>query len=114
MSKMGYQFDEKSLEEDILRYFNFGCHIKRLVVKTTKQGNVQINRVIRYLAKVVEYSPEGNRMVFEQKYKNGKFTYSTGNLSDQFYEKLAENDMNYKLPDFKDEVAVKKDLIISR
>ncbi|AFU17058.1 type II/IV secretion system protein (plasmid) [Bacillus thuringiensis MC28] len=114
MSKMGYQFDEKSLEEDILRYFNFGCHIKRLVVKTTKQGNVQINRVIRYLAKVVEYSPEGNRTVFEQKYKNGKFTYSTGSLSNQFYEKLAENDMNYTLPDFKDEVAVKKGLVISR
>ncbi|PEU93951.1 MULTISPECIES: CpaF/VirB11 family protein [Bacillus] len=114
MSKMGYQFDEKSFEEDILRYFNFGCHIKRLVVKTTKQGNVKINRVIRYLAKVVEYSPEGSRMVFEQKYQNGKFTYSTGSLSDQFYEKLAENDITYKLPDFKDVVAVKQGLIISR
>lgn len=114
MSKMGYQFDEKSFEEDILRYFNFGCHIKRLVVKTTKQGNVKINRVIRYLAKVVEYLPEGSRMVFEQKYQNGKFTYSTGSLSDQFYEKLAENDITYKLPDFKDVVAVKQGLIISR
>ncbi|MCO4220416.1 MULTISPECIES: CpaF/VirB11 family protein [Bacillus] len=114
MSKMGYQFDEKSFEEDILRYFNFGCHIKRLVVKTTNQGNVKINRVIRYLAKVVEYLPEGSRMVFEQKYQNGKFTYSTGGLSDQFYEKLAENDITYKLPDFKDVVAVKQGLIISR
>ncbi|MFA2561983.1 CpaF/VirB11 family protein [Bacillus cereus] len=114
MAKMGYQFDEKALEEDIMRYFNFGCHIKRLVVKTTKQGNVRINRVIRYLAKVVEYSPEGNRMVFEQKYQNGKFTYSTGSLSQEFYEKLAEADLKYKLPAFKDEVAIKKDLIISR
>lgn len=33
MSKIGYQVDEKSLEEDIMRYFGFGCHIKRVVIK---------------------------------------------------------------------------------
>ncbi|QUW39853.1 ATPase, T2SS/T4P/T4SS family [Bacillus cereus] len=114
MSKIGYQVDEKSLEEDILRYFGFGCHIKRVVIKTTGENGVKINRVIRYLAKVVEYSHEGCRMVFEQKYKNGKFTYSTGSLSEEFYERLAEADLNYKLPQHTDVLAVKEGLVARR
>ncbi|MBH0357735.1 CpaF/VirB11 family protein [Bacillus toyonensis] len=114
MSKMGYQVDEKSLEEDIMRYFNFGFHIKRVVVKTTDTSGNQIKRIIRYLAKIVEYSVEGCEMVFEQKYRNGKFTYSTGTLSEEFYDKLAEIDLSYELPKYKDEVAVKKGLVISK
>ncbi|MDX5828881.1 ATPase, T2SS/T4P/T4SS family [Bacillus cereus group sp. BfR-BA-02147] len=114
MSKIGYQVDEKSLEEDIMRYFNFGFHIKRIVVKTRDKEGKQINRVIRYLAKIVEYSVEGCQMVFEQKYRNGKFTFSSGELSDEFYEKLAEVDLSYELPKHTDETAFKKDLVISR
>lgn len=114
MSKIGYQVDEKSLEEDILRYFGFGCHIKRVVIKTSGENGVKINRVIRYLAKVVEYSHEGCRMVFEQKYKNGKFTYSTGSLSEEFYERLAEADLNYELPQHTDVLAVKDGLVVRR
>lgn len=114
MSKIGYQVDEKSLEEDIMRYFNFGFHIKRIVVKTRDKEGKLINRVIRYLAKIVEYSVEGCQMVFEQKYRNGKFTFSTGELSDEFYEKLAEVDLSYELPKHTDETAFKKDLVISR
>ncbi|MCU5725160.1 CpaF/VirB11 family protein [Bacillus toyonensis] len=114
MSKMGYQVDEKSLEEDIMRYFNFGFHIKRVVVKTTDTSGNQIKRIIRYLAKIVEYSVEGCEMVFEQKYRNGKFTYSTGTLSEEFYDKLAEIDLSYELPKYTDEVAVKKGLVISK
>lgn len=114
MSKIGYQVDEKSLEEDIMRYFGFGCHIKRLVIKTTNDKGVKINRVIRYLSKVVEYSPEGCRMVFEQKYKNGQFTYSTGSLSEEFYERLAEADLKYELPKHTDVLDLKKDLVVTR
>ncbi|OWT48445.1 ATPase, T2SS/T4P/T4SS family [Bacillus sp. K2I17] len=114
MSKIGYQVDEKSLEEDIMRYFGFGCHIKRVVIKTTVKNNVQVNRVIRYLSKVVQYSPEGCRMVFEQKYQNGKFTYSTGSLSEEFYERLAEADLSYELPEYTNELAVKKDVVVTR
>jgi pilus assembly protein CpaF len=114
MSKIGYQVDEKSLEEDIMRYFNFGFHIKRIVVKTRDKEGKLINRVIRYLAKIVEYSVEGCQMVFEQKYRNGKFTFSTGELSDEFHEKLAEVDLSYELPKYTDEIAFKKDLVISR
>lgn len=114
MSKIGYQVDEKSLEEDIMRYFNFGFHIKRVVVKTTDTNGKQIKRVIRYLAKIVEYSVEGCEMVFEQKYRHGKFTYSTGTLSEEFYDKLAEIDLSYELPKHTDEVAIKKGLVISR
>nr|WP_257143224.1 ATPase, T2SS/T4P/T4SS family [Bacillus wiedmannii] len=114
MSKIGYQVDEKSLEEDIMRYFNFGFHIKRVVVKTTDTSGNQIKRVIRYLAKIVEYSVEGCEMVFEQKYRHGKFTFSTGTLSEEFYDKLAEIDLSYELPKHTDEVAVKKGLVISR
>ncbi|SEG78295.1 ATPase, T2SS/T4P/T4SS family [Bacillus sp. ok061] len=114
MSKIGYQVDEKSLEEDIMRYFGFGCHIKRLVIKTTNDNGVKINRVIRYLSKVVEYSPEGCRMVFEQKYKNGQFTYSTGSLSEEFYERLAEADLKYELPKHTDVLDLKKGLVVTR
>ncbi|MEC3226210.1 CpaF/VirB11 family protein [Bacillus thuringiensis] len=114
MSKIGYQVDEKSLEEDIKRYFDFGFHIKRVVVKTTNSNKVKINRVLRYLSKVVQYSSEGCRMVFEQKYQNGKFIYSTGSLSGEFYERLAEADLSYKLPKFTDEVDLKNGLVISR
>jgi pilus assembly protein CpaF len=114
MSKIGYQVDEKSLEEDIMRYFGFGCHIKRLVIKTTGENNVKINRVIRYLSKVVQYSSEGCRMVFEQKYQNGKFTYSTGTLSEEFYERLAEADLSYELPKYTDVLAVKQGLVVTR
>lgn len=114
MSKIGYQLDEKSFEEDIMRYFHFGFHIKRIVVKTTNEKNVKVNRVLRYLSKIVEYSPEGCKMVFEQKYKNGKFTYSTGSLSEEFHEHLAEADLSYQLPHFTNELAVKPGLIIAR
>nr|WP_257131300.1 ATPase, T2SS/T4P/T4SS family [Bacillus wiedmannii] len=114
MSKIGYQVDEKSLEEDIMRYFNFGFHIKRVVVKATDTNGNPIKRVIRFLAKIVEYSVEGCQMVFEQKYRHGKFTFSTGELSQEFHEKLAEIDLNYKLPNYTDEVAFKKNLVISR
>ncbi|OTX54239.1 hypothetical protein BK723_10990 [Bacillus thuringiensis serovar pondicheriensis] len=114
MSKIGYQVDEKSLEEDIMRYFGFGCHIKRVVIKTTGENGVKINRVIRYLSKVVEYSHEGCKMVFEQKYSNGKFTYSTGSLSEGFYERLAEADLKYDLPKYTDVLAVKEGLVATR
>lgn len=114
MSKIGYQVDEKSLEEDIMRYFDFGFHIKRIVVKTTNSDSMKINRVIRYLSKVVQYSSEGCRMVFEQKYQNGKFIYSTGSLSGEFYERLAEADLDYELPKFTDEIAIKKGLVVTR
>ncbi|MEB9506458.1 CpaF/VirB11 family protein [Bacillus anthracis] len=114
MSKIGYQVDEKSLEEDIMRYFDFGFHIKRIVVKTTNSDRVKINRVIRYLSKVVQYSSEGCRMVFEQKYQNGKFVYSTGSLSEEFYERLAEADLSYELPKFTDEIAIKEGLVVTR
>lgn len=114
MSKIGYQVDEKSLEEDIMRYFNFGFHIKRVVVKTRDNDGKPIKRVIRFLAKIVEYSIDGCQMVFEQKYRNGKFTFSTGELSEEFYDKLAEVDLSYKLPKYMDEIANKKGLVISR
>lgn len=114
MSKIGYQVDEKSFEEDIMRYFHFGFHIKRIVVKTTNENHVKVNRVLRYLSKIVEYSPEGCQMVFEQKYKNGKFTYSTGSLSEGFHEHLAEADLSYQLPKFTDELAMKPGLIVTR
>ncbi|MEC2256278.1 ATPase, T2SS/T4P/T4SS family [Bacillus cereus] len=114
MSKIGYQVDEKSLEEDIMRYFNFGFHIKRVVVKATDKNGKPIKRVIRYLAKIVEYSVEGCQMVFEQKYRHGKFTFSTGALSEEFYDKLAEIDLSYELPNYTDEIAFKKNLVISR
>ncbi|HFJ9454054.1 TPA: ATPase, T2SS/T4P/T4SS family [Bacillus tropicus] len=114
MSKIGYQVDEKSLEEDIMRYFNFGFHIKRVVVKTRDNDGKPIKRVIRFLAKIVEYSIDGCQMVFEQKYRNGKFTFSTGKLSEEFYDKLAEVDLNYELPKYTDELANKKGLVIIR
>ncbi|MRU02790.1 hypothetical protein EKU33_28725, partial [Bacillus anthracis] len=60
------------------------------------------------------YSVEGCQMVFEQKYRNGKFTFSTGTLSEEFHDKLAEIDLSYELPKYTDEVAFKKGLIISR
>ncbi|PET15105.1 hypothetical protein CN513_20505 [Bacillus cereus] len=114
MSKIGYQVDEKSLEEDIMRYFNFGFHIKRVVVKTVDAKGKQIKRVIRYLAKIVEYSIEGCQMVFEQKYRNGRFTFSTGELSEEFHDKLAEIDLSYELPKYTDELANKEGLVICR
>jgi len=107
MSKIGYQIDEKSLEEDIMRYFNFGVHIKRAVIKTYENNRIRQIKVIRYLSKVVEFTQEGTHMVFEQKYRHGKFTYSTGRLSDEFYETLAEVNLNYTLPSYEDQVAIK-------
>nr|WP_195366192.1 CpaF/VirB11 family protein [[Eubacterium] tenue] len=88
MAKQGYQVDEKSLKEDIYRYFNFGIHIKK------KRIN---GKTVRYLSEIVEYlEGEKTNTVFEMKVKGDKFEPQIGVLSDDFKNKLIEIGSDYE------------------
>lgn len=79
MAKMGYEFSEESLTEDILRYFNFGIHLERTEYK---------GHVVRYLQEVVEFTPDGINTIFKQRFLDGKYMFETFELSDDFKEDL--------------------------
>lgn len=81
MAKMGYQLSEDALVDDIQRYFHFGAHIKK----------VRYNgKVIRYLAEVIEFNPEGNTTLFKQRFVDGVYYFETGVLSQDFQERMEE------------------------
>lgn len=64
MCASGYNINETAVEEDINRYFDFGVHIKKVVIN---------GKVIRYLNEIVEFSDTGTTTVFKQKLINGEF-----------------------------------------
>lgn len=79
MAKMGYDFEEASLIDDIMRYFNFGIHIERVEYE---------GQVVRYLQEVVEFTPDGAKTIFKQRFLNGVYHFETFELSDDFKEDL--------------------------
>lgn len=65
MSKAGgYEFSEENLTEDILRYFDFGVHIKRAYYG---------HKVYRYLSEIVAFDPVESKTIFEQKFIGGEY-----------------------------------------
>ena len=90
MSKMGYQFDESGLDDDIRRYFNFGVHIKKIKYD---------GKIIRYLSEIVEFSPKGEISVFKQRLVDGVFHYDIGQVSASFKEVLEDEGLSLDLPD---------------
>ncbi|WP_079707728.1 ATPase, T2SS/T4P/T4SS family [Paraliobacillus ryukyuensis] len=86
MAKMGYQFDEKMFLEDIYSYSHLGWHNK--ISKRTGK---------RYLSEVVEYHSDfTTTTVFKQvETKNGLVDY-VGKLSDEFFDRLEEFDIEYE------------------
>ncbi len=101
MSSMGYSVNEKSVEEDILTYFDFGIHIKTLKVPIDREKN--LFRIVRYLSEVVEYSTEGIKTLFKQTYYYGKFYVTTGELSEGFKERMGEKFVNFDFPVMKNQ-----------
>lgn len=88
MAQQGYQVNEKSLKDDIYRYFDFGVHIK------SKKIN---GKTVRYLSEIVEYIEGGEaNTVFEMKVRGDKFEPQIGVLSDDFKDKLIEFGSDYK------------------
>lgn len=89
MAKMGYQVEERQLEEDFKRYLDLGVHIKRVKYD---------GKVVRYLSEIVEFNVEGNIKVFQQKFKDGRFIVDTGDISDSLKERLDELSININYP----------------
>lgn len=88
MAKMGYQVDEKSLKEDIYRYFQFGVHIKK------KRIN---GKMVRYLSEVVEYLEGGKiNKIFEAQEINDEFIYKSYDYSEDFAKRLLEHGSKYQ------------------
>lgn len=81
MAKMGYDFSEEVLANDIRTYFNFGIHIKKVKYN---------DMVIRYLHEIVEFDPKGDRTVFKQRFIDGVFYYETYELSRSFKASMEE------------------------
>lgn len=95
MAKMGYQFSEETLTEDIRRYFHFGIHIKKAKYK---------NHIIRYLAEVIAFNPAGDKTVFKQRFVDGVFYFETYDLPDEFKEAMEEASVTLDYPsNFKSE-----------
>lgn len=93
MCASGYNINETAVEEDINRYFDFGVHIKKVVIN---------NKVIRYLNEIVEFSADGATTVFKQKFINGNFVRENGTLSDDFKERMAEKFITFEFPEDKE------------
>ncbi|HAZ0888593.1 TPA: Flp pilus assembly complex ATPase component [Enterococcus faecium] len=92
MCASGYNINETAVEEDINRYFDFGVHIKKVVIN---------GKVIRYLNEIVEFSDTGTTTVFKQKLINGEFIRENGALSDDFKERMAEKFISFEFPEDK-------------
>lgn len=90
MAKMGYDFDESSLIDDIMRYFDFGIHLERIEYK---------GQVIRYLQEVVEFTPDGAQTIFKQRFLNGVYHFETFELSKEFKENLEDVDFKLDFPE---------------
>lgn len=90
MSKMGYQIDEESLNQDIVNHLNFAMHIKRVVYK---------GKVLRYLAEIVEYSDEGINTIFKQRHLNGKYHVETGTISQELKDRFEEENILFDFPE---------------
>jgi pilus assembly protein CpaF len=97
-----YQISESMLEHDILENFDFGIHIRRVNYK---------GRTLRYLAEILEFSPEGNKMLFKQEFKRGVFTITCGEhqLSEKMQWRMAERSIDdFAFPVFTNNVIEKK------
>lgn len=92
MSKMGYSVSEEALEADIRRYFDFGVHINRVEYN---------DHIIRYLAEMVEFNEHEDRIIFKQRFVDGKFICETGCLSDEIKERLEDECIEYVFPENK-------------
>ena len=90
MAKMGYTFDEDSLTESILRYFDFGIHIKRIKYK---------GRVVRYLNEIVAFGVDKTRTVFRQRFVDGVFYVETFELPQSFKDKMEEYMVDLDFPE---------------
>lgn len=101
MCNSKYSINEEAVSEDVLTYFDFGVHIKtvRLVVDEKKN----IFKIIRYLSEIVEFSPNGSRSIFKQKFAHGHFYVTTGILSEKFQERMAEKFLSFEFPEMQDE-----------
>lgn len=105
MSKMGYQFDERALMEDIRRYFHFGLHIKKTKWK---------NRVVRYLSEIIWFDVDKDIHVFKQRFVNGIFRYEVGSLPEEFLMMMEESgltseDLRFPPSGFRGEMALDKE-----
>lgn len=89
MAKMGYQLDESALLDDIRRYFDFGLHIKKI------RHN---GRVIRYLAEILAFDPEGDKTVFKQRFVNDVFEYETFDLPQSLLDTMEELSITVNFP----------------
>lgn len=90
MAKMGYEVSEEALLDDIRRYFHFGAHIRK----------VRYNgKVIRYLAEVVEFTPEKTHSIFKQRFVDGVYYYETTELSQEFRERMEEVMVTVEFPE---------------
>lgn len=101
MCSTGFSIDEAALEEDIYNYFDFGVHIKKVVIN---------GKVIRYLNEIVEYSLNGAHTVFRQVYINNTFKREFGDFSDSFKERMAEKSLKFVFPKEKSSGEVSDDL----
>lgn len=99
MAKMGYTVTD-DLESDIRRYFDLGVHIER------EEYN---NKVIRYLAEVIEFNEEKSIPIFEQRFVKGKFEIKTGTMSDKLKKRLEKAGIELKLPENKEQTRYLKD-----
>lgn len=90
MSKMGYEIDEKSLQQDIVSHLNFSMHIKRVVHE---------GKVLRYLSEIVEYSDEGAQTIFKQRHLDGKYHVETGTISQSLKDRFEEEGIIFDFPE---------------
>lgn len=104
MAKMGYEVSEKSLEEDIKRYMNFGVHIKRVEHK---------GQVLRYLSEIVEFGVDEDITIFKQRFVNGEYITETGVISQELKDRFEEENIVFDYPEnYKHTRTAKSDISI--
>ncbi|MES5398149.1 ATPase, T2SS/T4P/T4SS family [Bacillus amyloliquefaciens] len=87
MMKLGYQIDEKSTLGDIYKHIHLGIHLKATDVN---------GKTVRYLSEIAEYNSDGTvNTVFKQRYRDGRFETTVGDISSKLKERMAEHRVNY-------------------
>lgn len=103
MAKMGYEFSEEGLEEDIRRYFDLGLHIVRRQYK---------GKTVRYLSEILYFSIDGNHTIFKQDYIEGQFVVQTRDIPRALKQRIRQ--AGHSVDEFPEDTAHLRDITVEK
>lgn len=101
MASREHAVNEESLIEEVLEYFGIGIQIETAKIEIDPEN--MIFHKIRYISEIVEFSTEEVTTLFKQELIDGDFYVTTGELSNNFKQKMNSNFLNFEFPEMESE-----------